>query len=197
MAFPLAIAGMGLSAAGNIYQIVNSSIEKRKAMNALDALSKQAMPQIGVAPELRNAYLRAEDNAGFGFSAEETAAYNQNLGVVQNTRQRAASDIGGGQIAGVINAMDNMDYINSINKFAAEGARLKQAKINKADEIAGRLQDIRKMNDEYAIQRRMLLEQSYGKAVAQQQTNINDSIKSLSVLGGRALTYFDKTDTSA
>lgn len=178
--------GLGISAAAQLYQIGNSIAEKNKAKKALAELNSQPMPEFGISPELRNAYARAEGNAGFGFSGEEKAAFSQDLSRTQNTRLQAAKDVGGGQIAGVINAMDNSDSISAINQLAAQGARLKQEKIQYADQIAGRLQDIKRMNDEVRIQRRFQLENAYGNAMRQQQTNINNAIGGLGALGMQA-----------
>lgn len=183
---PLAAVGLGIAGASQLFQIGQSIVEKNRAKKALKELSAQPVPEIGVAPELMKSYSRAEDNAKYGFSGEETSAFNQNLSRAQNTRLQAAKDVGGGQIAGVINAMDNADSINAINQFAAQGARLQQDKIQYADQIAGRLQDIKRMNDEYKIQRRMQLEQAYGGAVRQQQTNINNAIGGIGALGFQA-----------
>jgi hypothetical protein len=180
------IIGSAVAVGSQLYQIGQSAHEKNQAKKALKELNSQPMPEFGIAPELGNAYARAEGNARFGFSGEEKAAFSQDLSRTQNTRLQAAKDVGGGQIAGVINAMDNSDSIGAINQLAAQGARLKQEKIQYADQIAGRLQDIKRMNDEVRIQRRLQLENAYGNAIRQQQTNINNAIGGLGALGMQA-----------
>lgn len=184
------IASAAIGVGSEVYNIAHSAHEKNKAKKSLAELNQTPFPEISVAPELQGAYNRAQGNSKYGFSPEETAAFNQNLSRAQSTQFQAAKDIGGGQLAGTINNMNNANNINAINTFAAKGAGLQLEKQQYADSLAGKIQSIKNANQEQQIARRTNLEQAYGGAIKQQGENIREGISGIGTIGSQALASY-------
>lgn len=174
--------GLLIGAGAEAFNIAESLYKDNQAKKALNKLNETPISEVSVSPELQNSYGRSESMSKYGFSPEETVAFNQNLSRTQNTQFQAAKDIGGGQLSSTINNMDNASNINAINNFAAKGAGLQLEKIQYADELAGQIQNIKDRKVEDARNRRMTLESQYGGAIKQQQENISQGIGSIAAL---------------
>lgn len=183
-------AGIGAGTAA--INLGRSIYKSSKANKALGELNKTAFPEISVSPELQSAYTGAQSSAKYGFSPEETASFNQQLARSQNTQFQQAKDIGGGQLSGTINKMNNIENIGAINTFAAKGAGLKLEKQQHADDLALNIQSIKNRNDEQKIAQRVRLEQAYGGAKQQQQENINQAIGGIGAIGAQAASSYAK-----
>lgn len=181
------IASTAIGIGSEIYNIAESAHEKNKAKKSLAELNKTAFPSLSVSPELQGAYNTAQASSKYGFSPEETAAFNQNLSRTQNTQFQEAKDIGGGQLASTINNMSNANNIGAINSFAAKGAGLKLEKQQYADSLAGKIQNIKTANEEQSIARRTQLEGAYGGAIKQQGENIREGVAGIGAIGSQAL----------
>lgn len=177
--------GAAIGAAGELFNIGQSLYKDSQAKKALNKLNETPISEISVSPELQNSYGRAESMSKYGFSPEETAAFNQNLARSQSTQFQNAKDIGGGQLSGAINSLDNANNIGAINNFAAKGTGLQLEKIQHADELAGQIQNIKDRKVEDARNRRTMLEQQYGGAIKQQQENISQGIGSIAAIGAQ------------
>src|SRR3972149_3197792 len=83
-------------------QMIMSGVQERRARLGLEELQKQPFPEISVAPELQTAYGTAMGISQYGFSPEQTAAFNERLARTQGTAFQSAIDLSGGQMAGAI-----------------------------------------------------------------------------------------------
>ena len=175
---PIAISA-GITAA----QMISSAIQKRKARQALENLQQQPLPGFSVAPEIQQQYTQAMAGAKYGYSPEETAAFNEQLARQQGTLFQSAVDLSGGNLAGAIGRGIKSQNIGALNTFASQGAQLQQQKFRYAGNIAQQLQQQQNMADQAKIQRRLLLEQMYGGAMKQQQENIYAGMGGLAAMG--------------
>lgn len=184
------ITPLAIGAGTEIYNIAQSTHEKNLAKKSLAELNKTPFPGISVSPELQGAYNTAQANSKYGFSPEETAAFNQNLARSQNTQFQNAKDIGGGQLSGAINNLSNANNINAINTFAAKGAGLQLDKQQYADSLAGKIQGIKNANEEQTINRRTQLEQAFGGATRQQGENIREGVAGIGALASQGASSY-------
>lgn len=166
-----AIAGTALT-----YKIYSSETQKAEAKEGLAELNKQPMPEYGVSPELQNAYSRAQAMSQSGYTADETAAFNQNLARSQATQFQAAKDVGGGQFSATLNRMNNVGSIDALNEFAVKNAQLKRSNIAEANNLASQIQNQRNLDAGAKIARRQMLEQAYGAAIRNQTENTNNAV---------------------
>lgn len=171
--------------AGLTYQVAQSVDKKHKAKKGLAELNKTPIQEVGVSPELQSAYTGAQDRSKYGFSPTETAAFNQNLSRAQNTQFQQAKDVGGGQMAGTLNRMGNVETFGALNQFASKGAGLQLQKIEYADQLGSQIQAIKDKKVEDARAYRIMLEQQYGGAKRQQQENMNNAVGSATAIGAQ------------
>lgn len=190
------ITPLAIGAGTAIYNIAESAHEKHLAKKSLAELNKTPATGISVAPELQGAYNSAQANSKYGFSPEETAAFNQNLSRAQNTQFQNAKDIGGGQLSGTINNMNNANNINAINTFAAKGASLQQDKQQYADSLGLKIQGIKNANEEQQIARRSQLEQTFGGAIKQQGENIREGVAGLGAIAAQGASSYGMRNRS-
>ena len=174
---------VGVAGAGLVIKGVGAYSQARKAKKGLEALGQQPYPEYQVSPELQGAYSRAQGMAKQGFSAEETAARNQDVARSQTAQARSAVDMGGGNMARTINAGLQGSQIQGINQFAAQGAQLKRQNIRYADDLASALQQQKNIGTQAAIQKRVGLEQAYGGSLAQANENFYGAVNDASSIG--------------
>ena len=165
------IAGAGLAIKG-----VSAYSQNRRAKKGLEALNEQPEAQYSVSPELKGAYDTALANSKTGHSPEEEAAFSQKMARSSATATRSALDAGGGNMASTINAGLMANEIGAINQFAASGAQLKQQKINTAADLARAIQSQENLGTGATIQKRMMLEQAYGGALAKSNENMQQAV---------------------
>lgn len=177
------IIGASIAAGMQGIQMIQSGVKQRKARLGLEELQKTPFPEITVSPEMQGAYSQAQAISKYGFSPEETAAFNQNLARSQGTAFQSAVDMSGGQLAGAIGGGLQTQKIGAINQFAAEGAGLKLKKIQYAGDIAGQIQAIKQAGEAQKIQYRLALETAYGTAQKQQAENVSQGFGNLAQLG--------------
>ena len=168
-------------------QMIMSGIQQRKARLGLEELQKQPFPEIAVAPELQSAYGQAQAISQYGFSPEQTAAFNERLARTQGTAFQSAIDLSGGQMAGALSGGLQSQKIGAIGQFAEAGAGLQLKKIQYAGDIASQIQAIKQANAQAKIQQRMMLEQAYGQAIKQQKENVMAGVGSLGAIGTQAV----------
>lgn len=164
LAVPLAMQGV---------KMIGGAVQLYKANKALQELHKQPEPNYAISPEYQQAYAKAlAMSNGSGFSAQETAGFNNDLAMNNTATFKNAVDIGGGGMGSTINAGIQYGNINAINQRAGQGAALKRGYAQDAASLAQGLQSQQNLIDQTRIGRRQLLEQTYGAAKAQANENI-------------------------
>ena len=127
-----------------------------KAKKALNRLSNWN-------PEFRSGesiLQEATQKTPFGFSAQEKAAFTNDLSRLNNARFRAASQ-GNPNMAANVQAGLNFGSIGAINEFAKNDAALKQQKIG---QLASRITAQDNMNVQSQLNQKSQMEQAYGEA---------------------------------
>lgn len=160
MAIPL----LAIAAAAQIPKFVAGISQTRKANKALAELAKQKFPEYTDDPRFLNAYNRAEAMTRYGYTPEERAAFEQQMGRARTDAFVQATDMSGGNMGQAIQNVLQANQLDSINKFAASDASLRRENIRYADTLAEALQRQRNLQTQSAIARRQALEQMYGQA---------------------------------
>lgn len=172
---PLDPVTLGLQAAAAIPKGIVGAIQWGQANKALNQLDKQAVPEYSQGPELTQAYQQAQAMSKRGYSAEETAAFQQQLGRSQTGQARSALDMTGGSMGGAINSVLQANQTGAINQFAAQDAGLKRQNIAYAGGLAQAVQAQQNLQQQQKIQRRTMLEEAYGAAKSQGMANVADA----------------------
>lgn len=176
---------LALGALAQAPQAILGAVQAIKGYRSLKNLSKEQYPEYTISPELQQAYQRAEGMAKQGFSAEETAQFQQGVARQQTGAFRQATDLGGGNLARAISAGLGAQNLQAQGQFAAQGAQLKRQNIQYADELARSIQQQKNLATQEKIQRRQMLEQAYGSAAKTGLENITSS------LGGIGASLFE------
>lgn len=174
---------------------VRADRERARIQSQLNELNRQALPEYGVTDPIRGLYGQAMTEAmnPQGFSGAETARFQQNLGQGFNTQMMNAGNRSGGQMSRFIATGLGGNMTNAMNQFAAQdqsiarGNRL--AALNRAGGFANTMQRVDNMNTQFAMQRRMMLEQALGRGLAMQKQNIDSAIKGVGDTAGMAGGY--------
>lgn len=187
--------GAALSTGIGIGRARKADKERGRQQERLDALLKQDLPKFKRTNELGQFYSQAATEAlnPQGFTGAETAAFNQNLGTLQNTQMQNAINRAGGQTGRFIGGVLNTQGINALNQFAVNDAQLarqnRMAALGRQGNAISQFQNIENQNAAAEIQRRLLTEQMLGGAIAQQKQNIDNAWKSVGDLGALATGY--------
>lgn len=150
----------------------------------LRKLKKQATPVFTEDSAMAASRNKANAAAQFGFSPEQTAAYNAQQSQLNNSRWQRAMTQGGGNQSRAVSAGLNYGNIGAQLNFAAKDASLQQEKTRYADTFSRNLQDLRNRNTANAYNYRMQSEQALGKAVQSGFNNLATGAMMFGVSGG-------------
>lgn len=154
------------------------------AYDALKKLQKKPKDVYGEAAEMRAARIKAEQNAQFGYTPEQKAAFFQNLATLNNARYQKAVGMAGGNLAQAVQSGINYGNINALNNFAAQDADRKLRNQQYADNFARNIQALKNMQTQRNQQDRIMQEQALGAAINAGATNFGQSWNTFS--GGTA-----------
>lgn len=188
----MSYVSVGIAGAGLLTKGITSLVQANRAKKSLAQLNKTPYPEYQISPELQSSYSRAQSMANQGYTAQETAAFNQNLSRNQATQFRTAIDQSGGNLARAINAGLQANNIGAINQFASSDAQIRRQNIRNADDLARALQSQKNLSVSSALQRRNQLEQAYGSALAQQRENLAGTLGDVTSFGIEASNLFKK-----
>ncbi len=178
----IAVGGLAISAAGTAYNIYQSDQAKEKAQSQLDAVNKTAVPQYSESPALSQAHGAAIQDYfnPQGISSTQRGVFSNNLATNSNTQLHNAVSRSGGQLSPFLQGVENASNVGAINNFANTDATIQAQNRNNAagrmDATAGQIQNINDRNTQAALQRRMMIEQALGSAIAQQKQNQSQAI---------------------
>jgi len=169
MPIPLAvpIAGAVVKGATGAFQTYNAN--KR-----IKALGKR--PSFSITPEQDKSYKRAEREALFGFSPEETNAFQQRIARRNNTIFNRGLAIGGGGVSQAINAAVMAGELGAEMDFASQGARLRRDKIRYADQRGDVISNQRNRDTQERISYRNAVEQALGRAKSDGMLNFSEAL---------------------
>lgn len=173
---------MAVAAVVALGSLAYSVYKESEAQKGIRDLEKQKRPNYGVAPELRNAFGRAEQMAQSGYTPSERAAYMGSLNRANNLSYRRATDASGGNLARAIGAGIQSNNINQLQQFAASDAALKRQNIRYSDSLAQALQHQQNLASQVDINYRNAEEQAYGISAQQQGQNIQQGVMALGQL---------------
>ena len=194
------LAALGANA-GTIGMGLNQS---RKAGKALKELAKKEVPNYSIDPLFKQGYEGAINNArqlagtskaaaGYGFNSAQRAQFNSNLAQQNNTAFQNAVARSGGNLSKAINAAINSQNISGQNQFAVNDANLQNQKQMYADKTGTSLGELamrygnatqtqKNLASQKEIMDRLRLEQAYGLAKSQGNTNLANAGNSLGSL---------------
>lgn len=150
------------------------AFEEAKAIYGLTQMnkSKKALNRLANwKPEFRSGesiLQEATAKTPYGYSAQETAAFNNSLARTNNMRYRLASQ-SNPNMASNINAGIQYSSLGALNEFARNDASLKQQKIGQLTNMI-RSQD--NMNVSNQINQKSQMEQAYGEAYKAGLSNV-------------------------
>lgn len=152
-------------------------------------------------------YARAQREASFGLSPEETAAARQNYAETTNLARQNAITAGGGTLGRYINANLNANQGQFATQLAAQDAEVKRQKqamvasyLNELGGASQRFQDVQNLN----FQKQMMAEQALGqaksdwqKAELQRKQQNKEAWLSLVGMGAQAGSAYAGTEAGA
>ena len=188
-------SGLALKLGTDIYRGVQANKQGKEAKKQLKELTATPAPTYSVVPELQNFYAQAAFEAANpqAFSGAETATFNQNLARNTNTQYANAVNRAGGQSSQFVASLLNANNLNAINQFSAQGENTRrgnrQAAFGRQGQAVSQIQNVNNMNTQAQINRRLMIEQALGGAIAQSRQNVDAMWKSFGDLGGNVAGY--------
>jgi hypothetical protein len=171
MVAPLAIAAGGLALKG--VTGVMSYLDQKRAEQEAARLAGMPIDKYEATPELLNQYRIAsqEVNTPQGYLPQERSRFQSQLNRILGAQNYNAQQIGGGGVARAINAIGSGRAAQAATDFAASDASLSRTNRNNAQSrlmnIINRQQQIKDMNTQAALSRRLMAEQATGRAIQQ------------------------------
>ncbi len=168
----LALGAVGLGLLGDTANYFMAGNVGDQAQSQLNELDKQPLPQYAVTPQLQSLYRSYISNASTpqGFSGAQRSSFKQQLAQILNSRLAGATAIGGGQAGRTVAGMDVGTAVNANNTFANNDANLalqnKRFGYQGALGIGNTFQNVNNLNTNAAWNRRNMLENYYGQAIA-------------------------------
>jgi hypothetical protein len=156
-----------------------SANQARESKKALEKLQKTPKPKYEITPEQKAAYLKAQGQeqaalgrARTGYTAEERAAFEQNMGRQAATQEGMLRRAGQGSQQ--LSAATKAAGVNALLQFAASDAQKRQQNIQYADQagrytnqVGGQISAQRNQMVGSELQQRLQQEQALGQALQQ------------------------------
>ncbi len=188
-------AGAGLALQG--YNLYDAYQRRKAAQSQLDRLSKEPLPEYGVAPQIADYYRTGVDMAASprGFSAAERGNFRTGISRSLAAQRAAARNMFGGNSARALGALDILPRISAETQLAASDAQLARQQQNQAFgrmyQGASAYQNARNMNTQAALQRRLMTEQALGGAIRSQNDYMRNTLGSMGndLIGAGAMSY--------
>lgn len=115
-----------------------------------------------VSPELMSYYNMARRRADEGYSAEERAAFEQQLARQGTAANRMFQNMG---LAGAGSAAASIMGIDALNQFAANDANIRRQNFSLLGQVAGDIQSVKNMETSRAQQQYNLESQALGQGI--------------------------------
>lgn len=157
-------AALGTGILGAV-QTIGSLINRRKLM-------REPRPQYEIAPEMQQAYNLAEQRSRFGFTPQQTAAFEQQMARSQAADYANAVRMGGGGLAQAVAGGLGGQRLQALNRFAAQDAAQQAANIGQFYGMAGQMQAQRNRMRQQEISTRMQEETGVAKGLSSGLTNL-------------------------
>lgn len=184
-----------------------SAQQARESKKALEKLQKTPKPKYAISPELQAGYAKAQGQekaalgrARTGYSPEERAAFEQNMGRLGATQY--GNMVRAGVDPRVSQASNKAAGVNALLQFAASDAQKRQQNIQYADQagiytnqIGGQISDQRNRMVGSELQQRLQQEQALGQALQQGRVGTANALGSMAGYG--AMGYAQSQGASA
>ena len=196
--------GAVASGAVNLGFSANQAMQSKKA---LEKLQKTPKPKYEITPEQKAAYLKAQEQeraalgrAKMGYTPEERAAFEQNMGRQAATQEGMLRRAGQGsqQLAAATKAAG----VNALLQFAASDAQKRQQNIQYADQagrytnqVGGQISAQRNQMVGSELQQRLQQEQALGQALQQGRVGSANALGNIAGYG--AMGYAQSQGASA
>lgn len=191
----LTIGSLAVGAGMKAYNMWNANQDRKKGQKALDELSKQPYAEYKVSPETQGYYSKVLGgvNNPMGMTAAEKANAAGNVNNAINTTLYNVKGQTGGNMARYLSGAFSPQIASSANNIAVADANMRNANYNRNLSMlggaAGTIQNIKNMNTQNEINRRMMKEQALGQSILQNKAFMANSMEGLgSDLLGAGLT---------
>jgi len=134
------------------------------AQNSLKNLEKQPQPNYTVGQELQGSYNQANAMSNTGFTAGEKAGYQQDINRASATSFGRATQLGGGNLSGAIQAGINNQAIGASAQESIADADLRRRNMQYASSLASQIQEQQNKAVKTQIDIRQQQEQSLGQS---------------------------------
>lgn len=177
MAAPLAMAAVGAGLQG--LSLINSYFDKKQAEQEAARLAATPIPEYSMSPEMLEQKRIASGmfTNPQGYTPQETAKFDRNTRRILGAQNYNALNVGGGGVGRVISGIGNASTVNAATDFAASDAGIARENRNiglrKLGAIADKAQQIKDMNTQVRVNRRLMNEQGVGGAIRSNKDFIN------------------------
>ncbi len=170
---PLVSLGAGAIAKG--IGAVNSIQAQKRLEKRLRDLEAKPLEEYTIDPALKGAYSQAlgEASSPTGFTGNQLGAYRQRLAQMRRARLGSVRNMTGGSGGRAVNAILGGQELNALNDMALADANLalsnRNNALNRSMTLGGQSQNIRNMNTQTRLNRRLMLEQALGQGIRSQR----------------------------
>jgi len=183
--------GLGLGAVAKGATAINSYRAQKRLEKQLKDLEAKPLDEYKADPALKQAYSQAlgEASSPEGFTGSQLGAYRQRLAQMRKARLSSARNMTGGSSGRAINAVLGGQELNALNDMATKDASLalsnRNAALGRTMSLGGQFQNIRNMNTQTRLNRRLMQEQALGQSIRSQR---DMRLNMLQGLGGDLIT---------
>lgn len=170
--------GLGLSAVGvgaDVYNYFQADAAQKRIQRQIDALNGQPLPRYNIDPAISRYYRTQGTIAAnpHGFTQGEANAFDSRVARTINTGRYNATNDAGGNLGKAIGAMGVASELGAVNDFAGQDAGILRNQQNLAYarqyQAANQFQDVANRNNQMLINRRLMMDQGYGRALQSQK----------------------------
>lgn len=179
MAAPLALGLVGAGMQG--LSLINSYFDKKQAEQEAARLANTPIQEYSMSPEMLEQKRIASGmfSNPQGYTPQETARFDRNIRRILGAKDYNALNVGGGGVGRVIGAIGNASEVNAATDFAASDAAIARENRNiglrKLGAIADKAQQIKDMNTQFKLNRRLMNEQAVGNAIRSNKDFVNSA----------------------
>ena len=171
---------MLMQAMPNIGTLALGAVQTYMGMKGLKELNKKERPNYSVSPEMYNSQQRSFINSKYGFTPQQTGAFNYQLGMNQVGNLRKQVDMGGGNLAQALSSRGNAQNLGAINQFANQDAALLNQNIRYNDQMNANIQNQLNRRVGQNVAYRMSDEKAVGGSLQSGLTNLASGMNSAS-----------------
>jgi hypothetical protein len=174
-----AMMSMLTSAMPNMGTLALGAVQTYMGMKGLRELNKQERPNYTVSPEMLQSQQRSFINSKYGFTPQQTGAFNQQVGRSLVGDFRNQVNMGGGNLAQALMSRGGVQRLNAFNQFANQDASLLNQNIRYNDQMNANIQNQLNRRVGQNVAYRMSDERAVGGGLQSGLTNLASGINSI------------------